>query len=66
MTYAVVIMFAIAALSTLVGVFFLARLRGRETSEARYAHGMVGTMAVALGLILVIFAGAQWSWGTAP
>lgn len=62
MMQAIVIMYSIAAIATLVGLWLLLRLRSRATQEARYAHGMIGTMAVALGLILVIFATAQLSW----
>ncbi|GAA0737567.1 hypothetical protein [Sphingomonas japonica] len=66
MTLAVAIMYAVAALAAATGAWLLLRLRGRATPQARYAHGMVGTMASALGLILAIFATAQWSWASPP
>ncbi len=62
MTFAIAIMYAVAAVAAGIGVWLLLRLRSRTTAEARYAHGMVGTMAVALGLILAVFASAQYSW----
>ncbi len=65
MTQNVLIMLAVALLSGGIGVWLLARLRGRATPQARYAHAMVGMMALALGIILAIFGIAQWSWGSA-
>ncbi len=66
MTQNVLIMLALALLSGGIGTWLLLRLRGRATPQGRYAHGMVGMMALALGIILAIFGIAQWSWETAP
>ncbi|TKD50055.1 hypothetical protein [Sphingomonas baiyangensis] len=62
MTLAIAIMYAIALIAAAAGLWLLVRLRGRATPQARYASGMAGTMAAALGLILAIFATAQLSW----
>ncbi len=66
MSGTIALMYALAALAAAAGMWLLLRLRSRTTPEARYAHGMAGTMAVALGLILAIFATAQWSWSAHP
>lgn len=58
-------MLAIALIAGAVGLWLLLRLRSRATQQSRYAHGMVGMMALALGIILTIFGIAQWSWGSA-
>ncbi|KQM98787.1 hypothetical protein [Sphingomonas sp. Leaf25] len=65
MTQNVLIMLGVALLASGLGVWLLARLRGRATPQARYAHAMTGMMALALGIILAIFGIAQWSWGSA-
>ncbi len=65
MTMNVVIMLGVALVAGSVGLWLLLRLRSRVTPQSRYAHGMVGMMAVALGLILAIFGVSQWSWGSA-
>ncbi len=66
MTQNVLIMLSIALVAGALGLWLLLRLRSRTTPQSRYAHGMVGMMALALGIILTIFGIAQWSWGTAP
>ncbi|MEN2747807.1 hypothetical protein [Sphingomonas sp. T9W2] len=65
MTQNVLIMLAIALIAGGAGMWLLLRLRSRATQQSRYAHGMVGMMALALGIILAIFGIAQWSWGSA-
>ncbi len=65
MTMNVAIMLCVALVAGGGGLWLLLRLRSRATPQSRYAHGMVGMMAVALGLILAIFGVAQWSWGSA-
>ncbi len=65
MTMNVAIMLCVALVAAGGGVWLLARLRSRPTPQSRYAHGMVGMMGLALGLILAIFGVAQWSWGSA-
>ena len=65
MTQNVLIMLAIALAAGAVGLWLLLRLRSRATQQSRYAHGMVGMMTLALGIILAIFGIAQWSWGSA-
>lgn len=64
MTQNVLIMLAIALVAGAVGLWLLLRLRSRATQQSRYAHGMVGMMALALGIILAIFGIAQWSWSS--
>ncbi|WP_294322580.1 hypothetical protein [uncultured Sphingomonas sp.] len=66
MTANVVIMLSVALVSGGVGLWLLLRLRSRATPQSRYAHAMVGVMAMALGIILTIFGIAQWSWSSAP
>ncbi|KQM76793.1 hypothetical protein ASE70_08505 [Sphingomonas sp. Leaf22] len=66
MTLNVLIMLGVALLAGVIGLWLLLlRLRSRATQQSRYAHGMVGMMALALGVILTIFGIAQWSWGSA-
>ncbi len=60
------IMFAVAALFALVGVWLLAELR-RPLTEARvYAYRMVGVMAVSGGVVLALSAAAMWQWSLEP
>lgn len=66
MTANVLIMLSVALVSGVVGLWLLLRLRSRATAQSRYAHGMVGVMAMALGIILTIFGIAQWSWEATP
>ena len=66
MTQNVLIMLAIALVAGGIGLWLLLRLRSRATQQSRYAHGMVGMMALALGIILAIFGIAQWSWNSTP
>ncbi|KQN71613.1 hypothetical protein [Sphingomonas sp. Leaf62] len=65
MTANVGIMLAVALVAGGIGLWLLLRLRSRRTQQSRYAHGMTGMMALALGIILAIFGIAQWSWGSA-
>ena len=65
MTQNVLIMLAVALAAGGIGLWLLLRLRSRATQQSRYAHGMAGMMALALGIILTIFGIAQWSWGAA-
>ncbi|MEH3038472.1 MAG: hypothetical protein PGN21_00170 [Sphingomonas paucimobilis] len=62
MTANVLIMLSVALVSGGVGLWLLLRLKSRATPQSRYAHGMTGMMALALGIILTIFGIAQWSW----
>jgi len=64
MTQNVLIMLAVALVAGCIGLWLLLRLRSRATQPSRYAHGMVGMMALALGIILAIFGIAQWSWSS--
>lgn len=66
MTPNVLIMLSVALVSGGVGLWLLLRLKSRATQQSRYAHGMTGMMALALGIILTIFGIAQWSWSSAP
>lgn len=65
MTANVLIMLTVALVAGVIGLWLLLRLRSRATQQSRYAHGMTGMMALALGIILAIFGMAQWSWGSA-
>lgn len=60
------IMFAVAAVAALGGLWLLAQLR-RPQGEARvYVYRMVGIMALALGAVLAMSAAAMWQWSTQP
>ncbi|MEP9401582.1 hypothetical protein [Sphingomonas sp. VNH70] len=59
-------MLALALVASVAGLRLLLRLKSRATPQSRYAHGMVGVMGLALGIILTIFGIAQWSWSSAP
>ena len=64
MTANVVIMLSVALVAGVIGLWLLLRLTSRATPQSRYAHGMTGMMALALGIILTIFGITQWSWGS--
>ena len=66
MTTAAIIMFAVAAIALLGGLFLLWRMRGgRLGAPGRYGHFMSAVMLIALGVVLAIFAGAQVQWAMA-
>lgn len=55
-----VIMGVVASMSGLLAVFVVTR--SGATDQARYAKRIVGTMLVALAIILGGFAFALWTW----
>lgn len=65
MTFSIAIMYAVAALFTVIGTALLLLLI-RQTSEAKtYAFRMVGIMALSLGIVLAMSATAMWRWSLA-
>lgn len=67
MTYAVIIMAAVAAAFTLLGVVLLARLASPALSQRRtYAYRMIGIMALSGGVVLAFSAAAMHRWSAAP
>lgn len=62
MTMGIAIMYAVAAVFTLIGAGLLLALL-RPASAARvYAFRMVGIMALSLGVVLLMSASAMWRW----
>lgn len=65
MTYPVVVMYAVATILTVAGIYMLARLRSATISERKtYAYRMVGIMLASAGVVLFMSATAMWSWST--
>ena len=65
MTSSIAIMFAVAALFTLIGAgLLLALLRPASTGKV-YAFRMIGIMALSLGIVLIMSASAMWHWSMA-
>ena len=66
MTWQALIMYGVSLVAGVTGAVLLLRLRTAATEGAVYAYRIAGTMLAALGLVLAIFASAQWSWNTNP
>ena len=67
MTYNVLIMYAVAAVATVLGVWMLLRLRSTRITERKtYAYRMVGIMLTSGGIVLAMSATAMWRWTVAP
>ena len=66
MTLQVQIMYAVAAVFTLLGVGLLLRLVRPAGPAMVYVFRMVGIMAVSLGIVLAISATAMWNWSVQP
>jgi uncharacterized membrane protein len=66
MTWQALVMYGVALVAAVVGVGLLLRLRTAGSEGAIYRYRIAGTMLAALGLVLAIFATAQWSWNTSP
>jgi hypothetical protein len=66
MTWQALVMYGVALVAAVVGVGLLLRLRTAGSEGAIYLYRIAGTMLAALGLVLAIFATAQWSWNTSP
>lgn len=60
------IMFTVALVLGLTGLWLLLQLR-RPQSEGRvYAFRMVGIMTLAGGMVLAMSASAMWQWSATP
>jgi hypothetical protein len=66
MTWQVLVMYGVALVAAVAGIGLLLRLRTSASEGATYAYRIAGTMLAALGVVLAIFATAQWSWNTSP
>ncbi len=56
------IMFAVAAVLSLVGAWLLLQLRRPLGAGRVYAYRMIGIMALAGGVVLAMSATAIWRW----
>jgi ABC-type lipopolysaccharide export system ATPase subunit len=65
MTTSIAIMFAVAALFTLIGVGLLVALLRPASAGKVYAFRMIGIMALSLGIVLIMSASAMWHWSVA-
>ncbi|RYY11735.1 MAG: hypothetical protein EON55_13660 [Alphaproteobacteria bacterium] len=66
MTLQVQIMYAVAAVFTLLGTGLLLRLIRPAGPAMVYVFRMVGIMAVSLGIVLAVSATAMWNWSVQP
>ena len=66
MTLGTAIMFAVAALLSLVGAGLLLSLARPAGPAKIYVYRMVGIMALAAGIVLAFSAAATWRWSTQP
>ena len=64
MTLQVQIMYAVAAVFTLLGIGLLLRLIRPAGPAMVYVFRMVGIMALAGGIVLAMSATAMWRWST--
>ncbi len=60
------VMFAVAAVFGLVGLWLLFELRRPQAPARVYVYRMVGIMAVSLAIVLAFSAHAMWRWSVAP
>ncbi len=58
------IMYAVAAVLTVIGATLLLQLRGVRSDQGRYARLIAGTMFATGGIILAGFATALRSWAS--
>lgn len=65
MTSSIAIMFAVAALFTLIGAGLLLALLRPASAGKVYAFRMIGIMALSLGIVLIMSASAMWQWSIA-
>jgi multidrug transporter EmrE-like cation transporter len=65
MTLSIAIMYGVAAIFTAIGVGLLAMLTRRVSEQKVYAFRMIGIMALALGVVLLMSATAMWHWSVA-
>ena len=67
MTLQVAIMYAVAAVATIIGVGLLLRLRTPAITERKvYAYRMIGIMLTSGGIVLAMSATAMWRWSVTP
>jgi hypothetical protein len=66
MTWQVLIMFAVAAVLTLVGAGLLLALTRPAGPAKVYVFRMVGIMALSAGIVLAFSAYAMWDWSAPP
>ncbi len=66
MSWQIIVMYAVAALFTLIGAGLLLALARPAGPAKVYVFRMVGIMALAGGIVLGISAGAMHSWSVAP
>jgi len=66
MTLQSAIMFAVAAILTLVGVGLLLSLTRPSGPAKVYVFRMAGIMLVSAGVVLAFSAWAMWDWSVAP
>ena len=62
MSLHIIIMFAVAAVFTLVGIGLLLSLLRPAGPAKIYVYRMVGIMALAFGIVLALSASAMWQW----
>jgi hypothetical protein len=60
------IMFAVAAVIGIVGLWMVLQLRRPLTQGRVYAFRMVGIMALSGAIVLAMSAYAMWAWSVAP
>lgn len=60
------IMFAVAAVLGLAGLWLLLQLRSPQGPARVYVYRMAGIMMVAGGIVLGFSAYAMWQWSTQP
>ena len=65
MTSSIAIMFAVAALFTLIGAGLLLALLRPASAGKVYAFRKIGIMALSLGIVLIMSASAMWHWSVA-
>lgn len=67
MTYQVTIMYFVAAVLTVAGIYMLVRLRSSRITERKtYAYRMIGIMLVSAGIVLAMSSTAMWNWSMEP
>jgi len=66
MTLQAAIMYAVAAVLTLVGAGLLLALRRPAAPAKVYVFRMTGIMALSAGIVLAMSATAMWRWSVEP
>ena len=66
MSASVVIMYLVALVFAAIGIGLLAMLTRHVSEQKVYAYRMIGIMALALGVVLLMSATAMWHWSVAP